>query len=204
MKKYGYRVRVEDGSVIVEHRASFSRVVLGPLLLCYMCLMVLPEVRRALVEFYASPNASAAVSSLLFLVVPVVTGVSWLMFASGEVLYCDRKELRFARRRIWGRWHRFRFASSQVRKLHRAIRGSGKTRNYSVLTFEVQGRTYDMLEELSYTDSDRVLRACRSMGFDVVIDETADAMMKDIEKRGWWVNPFRTDDLGGPSDSSTK
>jgi hypothetical protein len=56
-----------------------------------------------------------------------------------------------------------------------------------------------MLEDMSYTDSDRVLRACQSMGFDVVIDE-ADVMLKDIEKRGWWVNPFRTDDLGGSSD----
>ncbi len=61
-----------------------------------------------------------------------------------------------------------------------------------------------MLENLSYTESDRVLRACRSMGLDVFIDETADAMMKDIEKRGWWVNPFRTDDLEGSSDSSQK
>lgn len=52
-----------------------------------------------------------------------------------------------------------------------------------------------MLENLTYTDSDRVLRACRSMGINVVIDE-ADAMLKDIEKRGWWINPFRTDDLG--------
>ncbi len=184
--------------MIVEHRASLG-ASLGLLVFVYLCYCLLPDVRKTLVEFYASHDASAAAAALILLIIPMLTGVSWFRFASGEVLYCDRNELRFARRRAWGRWHRFRFASGEVKELHRTFRGSAKSRGYSVLTFDVQGQVHDMLENLNYTDSDRVLRACRSMGYDVAIDETADAMLKDIEKRGWWINPFRTDDLGDSS-----
>ena len=182
--------------MIVEHRASFGPGTLSIFILGYLgCYALVPDSRKAFIEFCTSPGLSTGAPLSLFLFIPVIIGFSWLRFASGEVLCCDRSELRFAQRRIRGRWHRFRFASNDVQKLRRAIRGSGKSRNYSVLTFEVQGRSYDMLEDLSYIDSDRILRTCRAMGFDVVIDEVGDAMLKDIEKRGWWINPFRTDDL---------
>ena len=190
--------------MIVEHRVSIGTAVLVPLAMISCTYLVSPDVRRALAEFYASPDFASGVLVFLLLPIPLLFGLSWFRFASGEVLRCDRNELRFARRRMWGSWHRFQFASGQVKKLRRDFRGSGKTRGYSVLTFDVQRQTYDLLENMSYTDSDRVLRACRSMGVDVVIDETADVMLKDIEKRGWWINPFRTDDLGGSSDRSKK
>lgn len=191
--------------MIVEHRASFGAGDLSVLILVYVgCFAVVPDFREVFLEFGTSPGLSTGAALLLILFIPVLTGFGWLRVACGEVLCCDRNELRFAQRRTWGRWHRFRFPSNEVKKLRRAFRGSSKSRSYSVLTFEVQGRTYDMLEELSYTDSDRVLRACRAMGIDVIIDEVGDAMLKDIEKRGWWINPFRTDDLGGSSDSSAK
>ncbi len=59
-----------------------------------------------------------------------------------------------------------------------------------MLTFQVEGKRYDMLENLDPTDSDHVLQACKAMGLDVVIivDEGA-AMLRDIEKRGWFINP---------------
>lgn len=181
--------------MIVEHRVSIRNAILVPFAMVLCVYGVSPDIRRAIADFYTSRDLSSGVLVFMLLLLPVLLALSWFRFASGEVLYCDRNELRFARRRMWGRWNRFQFPSSDVKKLRRVFRGSGKTRGYSVLTFDVQGRTHDMLENLTYTDSDRVLRACRSMGINVVIDE-ADAMLKDIEKRGWWINPFRTDDLG--------
>lgn len=195
MRKPNYRFRITDGSVIVEHRVSIRNAILVPFAMVLCVYGVSPDIRRAIADFYTSRDLSSGVLVFMLLLLPVLLALSWFRFASGEVLYCDRNELRFARRRMWGRWNRFQFPSSDVKKLRRVFRGSGKTRGYSVLTFDVQGRTHDMLENLTYTDSDRVLRACRSMGINVVIDE-ADAMLKDIEKRGWWINPFRTDDLG--------
>jgi hypothetical protein len=64
-----------------------------------------------------------------------------------------------------------------------------------VLTFQYDGRTFDMLEYLSDTDSDHVLKACKSMGLDaiVTVDEGA-AMLRDIDQRGWFINPLRPDD----------
>jgi hypothetical protein len=204
MKKPKYRVRVQNGSVIVEHRASFGPAAFSLLLLGYLCYCLLPEVKDTLGNFYTSHDPVMGVFAFFLLCIPALAGLSWFRFASGEVLYCGRNELRLARRRTWGRWHRFRFPAQEVKKFRRVIRGTSKSRNYPVLTFDVQAQTYDILEDLGYTDSDRVLRACRAMGFDVITDEVGDAMLKDIEKRGWWINPFRTDDLGASSDSSQK
>lgn len=203
MKKPNYRVRVLDGSVIVEHRVSLGPVALSFLMVGYICYCSFSGAGQSLVDFYSSRDAATGVLALFLLLIPALFVVGWLRFASGEVLCCDRNELRFARRRMFKRWQRFQFPASDVKQLRRAIRTTGKT-SYSVVTFEVEGRAYDLLANLKYTDCDRVLRACRSMGYDVVIDDTADAMMKDIDKRGWWVNPFRTDDLGGSSDSLQK
>jgi hypothetical protein len=79
-------------------------------------------------------------------------------------------------------------------ELRRASRGTSRSRNFTVLTFGYEGRTFDMLEELTLADSDRVLKACKSMGLDskIVIDESA-AMLHDIDKRGWFVNPLKPD-----------
>jgi len=201
MKKPNYRVRILDGSVIVEHRVSLGPVALSFLMVGYIGYCSFSGAGQSLVDFYTSRDAATGALALLLLLIPALFVVGWLRFASGEVLCCDRNDLRFARRRMFKHWQRFQFPASDVKQLRRAIRTTGKT-SYSVVTFEVQGRAYDLLENLKYTDCDRVLRACRAMGFDVVIDETADAMLKDIEKRGWWINPFRTDDLGGRPDSS--
>ena len=128
------------------------------------------------------------------LLIPFFSGATWLFFKSGEVMRCDARELHIARRRTLGHWCRYRFLSPQVRELHRAFRGSGKTGSYTVLTFQYDGQTFDMLEELSYTDSDRILQACKSMGLDAIIPvDNAAAMLSDIDKRGWFINPLRPD-----------
>lgn len=145
-------------------------------------------------DFYTSRDPFVGGAALMMLLIPFLFGATWLLFASGEVMHCDAQELHLARRRTWGRWHRFRFPSEQVRELRRAFRGSGKNRSFTVLTFQYGGRTFDMLEDLNWTDSDRVLRACRFMGVDTIIpiDEAA-GMMKDINRRGWFINPLRPD-----------
>ena len=203
MKKPNYRIRVLDGSVIVEHRVSLGNVTLSFLMVGYVFYCWFSGARQSLVDFYTSRDPATGVFALFLLLLPALFVVGWLRSSSGEVLCCDRSELQFARRRMFRRWQRFRFLSGDVKKLRRAVRTAGRT-TYPVLSFEVQGRAYDLLAYMKYTDCDHVLRACRSMGYDVIIDETADAMMKDIDKRGWWINPFRTDDLGGSSDSSAK
>ena len=52
-----------------------------------------------------------------------------------------------------------------------------------------------MLEDLNATDSEHILRACKEMGLNavIVVDDGA-AMLRDIEKRGWFINPLRRDD----------
>lgn len=51
-----------------------------------------------------------------------------------------------------------------------------------------------MLEEIKKVDSDRVLQACKSMGLDVVIPvDPGAAMLDDIDRRGWFINPLRPD-----------
>lgn len=135
------------------------------------------------------------VFALVMLLIPFLFGATWLFFASGEVMHCDAQELHFARRRTLGRWHRSRFLSAQVYGLQQASRGAGgKTRHFTVLTFQVNGKRYDMLEDLDHTDSEHVLKACKAMGLDavIVVDEGA-AMLRDIDKRGWFINPFRSD-----------
>ena len=194
MKQRGYTVRVQEGRVSVEHRASFRPRTLVWLAIAYLCYCLLPAVRKTFVDFYLHRDPVVAGFGLVFLLIPFMSGATWLFFASGEVMYCDTKELGFARRRTLGRWHRFRFPAGQVRGLERAFRGTGRSRNFTVLTFQVEGKRYDMLENLSPTDSDHILKACKAIGVDaiIVVDEGA-AMLRDIEKRGWFINPLRPD-----------
>ncbi len=196
MEQRGYRVRVEAESVEVEHRASFRPRTLCLLAIAYVAYCCLPAVRRPLMDFIHSPDLFVAAILLLMLLIPWIGGVTWLMFASGEVLRCDRKELRFATRKTFGHWHRYRFATAEVERMERIIYGGPKRRTYPVLTFKVQGRSYRMLEDISDEDSDRILNACKAMGYDVFIDQVGKAMLRDIEKRGWWVNPMRPDNYG--------
>jgi hypothetical protein len=160
----------------------------------YLCYCFIPGVRKILVDFYTSRDPIIGCFALFMLLIPFLSGATWLFFASGEVMRCDAQQLHFARRRTWGRWHRLRFSSAQVRELRRAFRGTGKSRSFTVLTFRYDGRTFDMLEDLNRTDSDRVLQACKSMGLDaiVVVDDAA-VMNHDIAQRGWFINPLRPD-----------
>lgn len=51
-----------------------------------------------------------------------------------------------------------------------------------------------MLKNVSLTDSDRILTACKALGLDTVIPvDPGAAMIKDIEQRGWFTNPLRPD-----------
>ena len=200
MKQRGYTVQVEQGRVSVEHRASFRSRTLVWLLIAYLCYCLLPDVRKVLTDFYKHRDPVVGGFALLLLLIPVLSGATWLFFASGEVMHCDARELHFARRRTWGRWHRFRFPAGQVRGLQRAFRGSSKSRSFTVLTFQVEGKRYDMLEELSPTDSEHVLKACKAMGLDaVIVVDVGAAMLRDIDQRGWFINPLRPDHEETPS-----
>lgn len=194
MKPQGYIVRIASDRVTVEHRASFRPRTVVLLGAAYTCYCLLPGIRKVLVSFYKSHDPVIGCFALLMLLIPFLSGASWLFFASGEVMRCDAKELQIARRRSWGRWHRLTFPSAQIRELRRASRGSGRNRSFSVLSFSYEGRTFDLLEDLSWTDSDRVLKACKSLGLDAIVSvDDAAPMLSDIAKRGWLVNPWRPD-----------
>jgi hypothetical protein len=194
MKARGYIVRAERDRVTVEHRASLRLRTIIILSVGYICYCLVSRVRTILIDFYHSHDPVIGGFALLMMSIPFLFGVTWLFFTSGEVMSCDAHELRVARRRIWGRWHRRCFFSPQVLKFQRAVRGTSKSRNYPVLTFQYDGRSYDMLEYLSATDSDCVLTACKSMGVDAIITvDPGAAMLRDIDQRGWFVNPLRPD-----------
>lgn len=146
MKKPNYRVRILDGSVIVEHRVSLGPVILTWLMVGYICYCWFSGVRQSLVDVCTSRDAASGVVALFLLLFPALFVVGWLDLRPGK-------------------------------------------------HFVVTGMNCGLREEVCSSIG-------RSMGYEVVTDETADAMMKDIEKRGWWINPFRTDDLHGPSDHS--
>ncbi len=194
MKPRGYIVRVQTNRVTVEHRASVRPRTVFWLAFGYGCYCLLPGVRKMLVDFYHSGDTTTGGFAFFMLLIPFLSGATWFFFRSGEVMRCDAQELQIARRRTLGRWHRLDFPSPQIRQLCSANRGNPKSRNFTVLTFQYDGRTFDMLENLNPTDSDRVLRACKSMGLDaiIVVDDAA-AMNHDIAQRGWFVNPLKPD-----------
>jgi hypothetical protein len=194
MKQRGYTVRIQPNEVSIEHRASIRPRTVVLLSVAYLGYCFLPDVRKILMDFYGSRDPVVAGFAVFMLLIPFLFGATWLFFASGEVMHCDARELHFARRRTLGRWHRLRFPSSEVKALRREFRGTSKSRSYTVLTFQHNGKRFEMLEDLNSTDSDRVLKACKSMGVDavIVVDDAA-AMNKDIARRGWLINPLRPD-----------
>jgi hypothetical protein len=191
MKVNGYAVRVEAGAVVVELRRSTAAAVESGCVVLFLAAMVgLPR----LGDLDRARDASDVAFALsLLLVVPLLAGFGWLRAARGEVMRCDGRELQFARRRMVGRWRRFRFASGEVKELQRGFRSTGKS-GYVVVTFQHDGNWFDMLENIGREDALQVLKACKALGMDVVLPDTSgDAMLRDIEKRGWWVNPLKPD-----------
>lgn len=194
MRPRGYIVRVEQDCVSVEHRASFRPLTIVVLIGAYFGYCLLPAARRILTDFFTSWDPVVGCFALLILLIPFICGATWLFFASGEVMFCDAQELCFARRRTWGRWHRFKFSSVLVKDLRPAYRGGPRRRSFTVLTFQYEGHTFDMLEEIKRSDSDRVLHACKSLGLEVIIPvDPGAAMLDDIDRRGWFINPLRPD-----------
>jgi len=199
MKQRGYTVRTEGNWISVEHRAYPTSFTVLVLTFAYLIYCLIPPTRDAVVNFYTSHDPVVGGVALFMLLLPFLSTATWLRFASGEVMHCDARELRFARRRTLGLWRRFQFSTSKIRQLRRETRGTSKTRNYSVLAFEYEGKKYDLLEEISRKDSDRVLHACKTMGLDVFIPiDEGTAMLNDIEERGWFVNPWSPDHEDNP------
>ncbi len=131
--------------------------------------------------------------ALIFLLIPIVIVISLFHALSGEVMRCDANELLIAQRRTLGRWHRFHFKSSEVREFRRDVRSRGRSW-YSILTFRYGDVAFDLFENLSLTDAAQILEACKSLGVDTILpDMTGAAMLMDIEKRGWFINPFKPD-----------
>ncbi len=81
MKERGYRVRVEEGRVSVEHRASFRPRTITYLAIAYLCYCLLPVVRKILVEFYTSRDPVIGCFALLMCLIPFLFGATWLFFA---------------------------------------------------------------------------------------------------------------------------
>ncbi len=204
LKARGYTVRINTDHVLVEHRASFRQRTIVMLSIAYLCYCLLPAVRKPFAAFYRSHDPVFAGFALLMLLIPFMSGAGLLFFASGEVMSCDTQELCFAKRRTWGRWHRFRFPAKEVRQMRRTSRGAGsRSRYYTVLTFQHRGRTYDMLEDLDPESSEQILKACKALGLDaiIVVDQNA-AMNRDIAARGWLINPLRSEEhLGNRKDN---
>lgn len=201
VKQRGYILRVQPGRVSVEYRASVRGLTTALLSFAYLGYCFVPPVRKALADFYSYRDPVIGGFALVMLLLPLFFKATWLIFTSGEVMHCDARELHFARRRTLGRWHRSRFSSARIRGLTRALRGGGKARSFTVLTFQVDGKQHDMLEDLTHTDAERVLIACKSIGVDVVMpNPQGAAMLRDIDKRGWWINPLRPDHDGKTSE----
>lgn len=174
--KKSYKIRTGKDHVSVSHRESFSRTAIVAIGISLW--------------FFLTLDSARIVACFIFL---LLFGVGLLSFTSGQVIHCDARELHLASRKIWKRWHHLRFSSEEVRGLHTAVRGMGE-HSYRVLTFQYQGQTIDMLKNISWTDADRVLIACRSLGLDTIIPiDPGAAMIKDIERRGWLLNPLRPD-----------
>ena len=196
-RPHGYVVRVTAGKVVVEHRAAFQPATLVVLCAVYGLYCVISPVRETSVNFMRTRDPVFAAFVLLFVMLPWASALTWLLFASGEVMRCDRRELHFAKRRTWGRWKRYRFDTAEIKHLHSAWRGGPKRRNYTVLSFVSDGQRYDLLEDLPAEESRDVLEACRAFGVDAVsarvLPDPAVVMKADIAMRGWWVNPWGKD-----------
>lgn len=196
LKPRGYRVRVEETSVVVEHRASFRPITWSLLLTGYGIYLCLPAVRTTVHDFLQSHDPIMGAFAAFFLILPWFASISWLAFKSGEMMRCDPKELQYAYRRSLGGWKRRTFATSQIRQMQKAARGGGKSRIYWVLNFHVDGKSVELLEDLPLADMNRILVTCKAMGVDAVVEfDDAAEMNRDIARRGWFMNPWRPDEV---------
>ena len=191
MKPRGYTVRIDGKHVVAEHRTTVRPRTAFCIAFAFMVLcLFLPH--RGLPEFL--------LLLMVLLVLTIVIFVGVLYRSLNEVLICDAETLHFAKRNLLGRWHRSQFSSTLVRGFQHVFRTQGKER-IPTLTFEYAGQTFYILDYVTYTDSERILNACKSMGIDTISKtDDAAAMLRDIDKRGWFVNPVRPD---RPEDHTT-
>lgn len=191
LKSDSYEIRMDASRVSIKHRVPLWKNVMLWTFVAYFCGAVIFSISKSISEGFADIAAllAAIFPAILF---AFVTLVGSIRLVSGEVVQCDKQEFHVASRRLWGRWHHRRYRNEQILKLKWAVRNAGKY-TYSVLTFQVGNQTIDILREITWTDADHILRACKSFGIDTLIDETDAAMRRDIDKRGWWVNPLKPD-----------
>ena len=198
MKEPDYRIRITSTVVSVQHRVKRPPWELCILVPAYGLIIYFNGGFRIMAALVRSGDwglfCLALVLSFAFV---LLFGWSWLIYSTGEFLHCDLNECHTGKRRVWIRWRRGVFTRQSVSRLERAGRGGSKTRSYTVLTFQVAGKRRDILEDLPLEQAVSVLKACKSLGYDCILPEVFpnhDGPMKaDIEKHGWFVNPWRPD-----------
>ena len=189
MKPRGYSVRIETNHVTVEHRASFRPRTIAILAVLYVCYCLSPSPRNSLLKFLRAGDPVIGCFALFFLAIPLIGGVTWLTFQSGEVFRCDEKTLALGQRRTLGRWHRSTFAKAGT-SLAWTFFFRSKARSYEAIQVDSGGVVIRVLEDLPKTDGCNVLNACSRLGWKVTLPEIL-PMNEDIEKRGWFVNPWK-------------
>jgi hypothetical protein len=198
MKPAAYRIGISDNSVSVQHRVPRPSWEVWLLIPSYALIIYFNHGFKVLAELLRAGEWAncCALVLLMFLFILLFTW-SWLVYSSGEFLHCDAMELQLGKRRVWTRWRRKTFTKSSISQISYARRGGSKTRSYSVLTFKLNDKRMDILEDISLEDAASVLRACQSLGFRCILPEIflnhAGPMNEDIGKRGWFVNPWRPD-----------
>ncbi len=196
MRVTDYRIRITRETVSVQHRVRRPSWEVWLLIPVYMLIIFLNGGFRVLANLVREAAWGLLVAAiLLYGAFILLFSWSWLIYSSGEFMRCDANELQFARRRFWTHWRRRSFTTKDVAQLSFASRGGSKTRYYTVLTFRAGGKQNDVLEDISPEDASRVLAACKSLGYECVTPELFrnydGPMNADIDKRGWWVKPWR-------------
>ncbi|MEZ2346636.1 hypothetical protein [Terriglobus sp. RCC_193] len=193
------RIRATPNHVMVERRSPWTPVItfIGTFVFSGAFMLIMPGKHNnpSLLQIMLRSGHIADLSIFVFIAIfSAFMSYGSLKLSRAEFVHCDDTKFHHARKGIGRAWIRTSYPREAIKRLRWDIFAFDRNTKVSSLMFEANGVTGHALEGLTLIEADRILASCQGFGYDVFRDETV-PMLLDIEKRGWFVNPWRPDEV---------
>lgn len=192
------RIRETPNHITVERRSQWAPLTtfLGTFIFLFVLGLITPgkTTSQNFLQIILKSDAVTIVFMLLFLGV-FSTVLAWgvLKISRAEFLHCDAMRFHYGRKGLGRTWARSSYSRHSITRLRWGQFSIDRNTAINCLMFEIGAYTEHVLEGLTLVEADQILTSCQRFGYDVFRDESV-PMLLDIEKRGWFVNPWRPDE----------
>jgi hypothetical protein len=188
------QIETKPGTLLVRQRGFRAAHILG--LVAFACLYWSQYLIRAVGDFFNDVGEADWVrvgfDGAIF--VAFIISIAAVIFGAitSEVLRLDASQCQIARKAMFKRWKRSVFQTADIRVMKDGLLRLSDQESVLGVLIEFQDHTEVMFDSLTTLQKDDILNACAAFGIKTERDPSVH-MLRDIAKRGWFVNPFKPD-----------